>query len=171
MRFFSCASNATCAQRLKFHCVAGASEVVTHATIMQPRRILVNKKLGTSVWHVDNNMASNEELVLMAMLLLDEDDEDIKEKKRIWCRLLERNRNGHYSQLLPDLASFFPSSHDTPGFDKFMRMDFEHFKKLVDVLFEMLLKKDTLMRESIKPAEMCCLTLVNHSTLWSTSLE
>ena len=48
---------------------------------MQPRRILVNKKLGTSVWHVDNNMASNEELVLMAMLLLDEDDEDIKEKK------------------------------------------------------------------------------------------
>ena len=168
MRFFSCASNATCAQRLKFHCVAGASEVVTRATIMQPRRILMNKKLGTSVWHVDNNMASNEELVLMAMLLLDEDDEDIKGKKTYLepALALETNRKGHYSQLLPDLAA-----HDTPGFDKFMRKDFEHSKKLVDVLFETLHKKDTLMRESIKPAEMCCLTLVNHSTLWSTSLE
>jgi hypothetical protein len=45
------------------------------------------------------------------MLLLEEDDEEVKEKKRIWSRhwLLERKNKG-YGQLLPDLAA-----HDTPG--------------------------------------------------------
>jgi hypothetical protein len=105
------------------------------------------KKPGTSVSQfanvTDNNMASKKELVVIAaMLFLEEDDEEVKEKKHIW------------SQLLPDLAA-----HDTPGFEKFMRMDFDHFKKIVDNLSEMLYKKDTIMRESIKPAEMCCLTL------------
>jgi hypothetical protein len=32
-------------------------------------------------------------------------------------------------------------------------MDFDHFKKIVDNLSETLYKKDTIMRESIKPAE------------------
>jgi hypothetical protein len=50
------------------------------------------------------------------MLLLEEDDEEVKEKKRIWSRhwLLERKNKG-YGQLLPDLAA-----HDTPGFEKFI---------------------------------------------------
>ena len=66
-------------------------------------------------------MASKKELVVIAaMLLLEEDDEEVKEKKRIWSRhwLLERKK-GYFGQLLPDLAA-----HDTPGFEKFMRMDF-----------------------------------------------
>jgi hypothetical protein len=119
------------------------------------------KKPGTSVSQfanvTDNNMASKKELVVIAaMLLLEEDDEEVKEKKRIWSRhaILERKNKGSFGQLLPDLAA-----HDTPGFEKFMRMDFDHFKKIVDNLSETLYKKDTIMRESIKPAEMCCLTL------------
>jgi hypothetical protein len=32
-------------------------------------------------------------------------------------------------------------------------MDFDHFKKIVDNLSETQYKKDTIMRESIKPAE------------------
>ena len=56
--------------------------------------------------HVGYFMASNKELVLMAMLLLEEDDVDNK---------------GHYSQLLSDLAA-----HDTPGFQNFMRMNFPY---------------------------------------------
>ena len=93
----------------------------------------------------------------MVMLLLEEDDDDDnKEHKRAWSRtwLLERKNKGHYSQLLSDLAA-----HDTPGFQNFMQMDFEHFKKRVDTLAESLHKKDTVMHESIKPAEMCCLEL------------
>jgi hypothetical protein len=73
----------------------------------------------------------------------------LKERKRIWSRhwLLERKNKG-YGQLLPDLAA-----HDTPEFEKFMRMDFDHFKKIVDKLSEMLYKKDTIMHEPVKPAE------------------
>ena len=43
-------------------------------------------------------MASNEELVLMAMLLLEEDhDDDNKEHERVWSRTwhLERKNKGH----------------------------------------------------------------------------
>jgi hypothetical protein len=110
-------------------------------------------------------MASKKELVVIAtMLLLEEDDEEVKEKKRIWSRhwLLERKNKGYFVQLLPDLAA-----HDTPGFEKFMRMDFDHFKKIVDNLSETLCKKDTIMRESIKPAEMCC--LINASIFGSAT--
>ena len=106
----------------------------------------------------------------MAMLLLEEDDDDDnKEHKRAWSRtwLSERKNKGLYSQLLSDLAA-----HDTPGFQNFMRMDFEHFKKIVHTLSESLHKKDTVMRESIKPAEMCCLALRYLATGESfTSLE
>ena len=64
----------------------------------------------------------------MAMLLLkDDDDDDNKEHKRVWVELRfqkGRLKARHYSQLLSDLAA-----HDTPGFQNFMRMDFEILKK------------------------------------------
>ena len=42
----------------------------------------------------------------------------------------------------------------------FMRMDFDPFDdKIVDCLSERLYKKDTIMRECVKPAEMCCLAV------------
>ena len=79
---------------------------------------------GTSVSQfanvTDNNMASKKELVVIAaMFLLEEDDEEVKEKKR--------------------------AAHDRPGFEKCIRMDFDHFKKIVDNLSETLNKKDTIM--------------------------
>lgn len=66
-------------------------------------------------------MASKKELLVLAMLLLEEENEgDSKEEKRWWVRpwLLERNKKGYFHQLLPELAA-----HDTPSFEKFMRMD------------------------------------------------
>lgn len=95
--------------------------------------------------------------MVLTMLLLEEDDEgDSKEEKRWWTRpwLLERNKKGYFHQLLPELAV-----HDTPSFEKFMRMDFAHFEKIVGFLSEKLYKQDTVMRESIKPAEMCSLAI------------
>ena len=38
-------------------------------------------------------------------------------------------------------------------------MDVDHFDELVHLLISLLLKKDTNMRECIKPEEMCCVTL------------
>ena len=62
----------------------------------------------------------------MAMLLLEEDEENIRDEKRICSRpwLLERNKKAHYSQLLTDLAA-----HDTAEFEKVMRKDIEHLKR------------------------------------------
>jgi hypothetical protein len=104
------------------------------------------------------NMASSKEdlMLITAMLLLEEEDESRKERKRCWTRswITERNTKGCFHQLLPELAAY-----DTPAFENFMRMDFDHFNKIVDCLSERLCKKDTIMRECIKPAEMCCLAI------------
>ena len=56
--------------------------------------------------------------------------------------------------VLPELAA-----QDTLAFESYMRMDFEHFSKIVDLLLERLHKKDTVMKACVKPAEMCCLAI------------
>ena len=38
-------------------------------------------------------------------------------------------------------------------------MDKLHFDYLVEILYPYLIKQDTIMRESIKPGEQCCLFL------------
>ena len=67
--------------------------------------------------------------------------------------MLERKTKGSFHQLLPELAA-----HDTVTFESYRRMDLEHFRKIVD-LSERPHKKDTVMREYVKPAEMCCLAI------------
>ena len=47
--------------------------------------------------------------------------------------LLERKTKGSFYQLLPEFAA-----HDTVAFKNYMRMDFEHFTKVVDYLSERL---------------------------------
>ena len=47
-------------------------------------------------------------------------------------------------------------------------MDFEHFNKIVDYLSERLHIKDTVMRECVKPAELCCLAI---RSLFSQSVQ
>ena len=41
----------------------------------------------------------------------------------------------------------------------YIRMDKMHFNYLVERLYPCLIKQDTIMRESIKPTEQCCLFL------------
>ena len=103
--------------------------------------------------------SSQEDLMLVvAMLLLEEEEENQSKRKRkqFWVRswMLERKTKGSFHQLLPELAA-----QDTLAFESYMRMDFEHFSKIVDLLSERLHKKDTVMRECVKPAEMCCLAI------------
>ena len=65
-----------------------------------------------------------------------------------------RKERGYYNQLIPELQAT-----DTKAYEEFMRMDHFHFQVLVNELSQSLYKQDTIMRESIKPAEMCCLTI------------
>ena len=65
---------------------------------------------------------------------------------------LRKKHKGSFHHLLPELAA-----HDTVAFKR--KMDFEHFSKIVDYLSERLHKKDTVMRECVKSAKMCCLAI------------
>ena len=97
-------------------------------------------------------------MLVVAMLLLEGEEENQSKRKRkqCWIRswMLERKTKGSFHQLLPELAA-----QDTLVFESNMRMDFDHFSKIVDLLWERLHKKDTVMRECVKPAEMCCLAI------------
>ena len=48
---------------------------------------------------------------------------------------------------------------DAKSFKGFIRMDRFHFQFLVERLYPRLIKRDTVMRKSIKPDEQCCLFL------------
>ena len=76
----------------------------------------------------------------------------IKAKKKE--NVLKRKIKSSFHQLLPELAA-----HDTVAFESYMRMDFQHFSKIVDCFSERLHKKDTVMRDGVKPAEMRCLAI------------
>ena len=97
-------------------------------------------------------------MLVVARLLLEEEEENQSKRKRkqCWVRswMLERKTKGSFHQLLPELAA-----QDTLAFESYVRMDLEHFSKIVDLLSERLHKKDTVMRECVKPAEMCCLAI------------
>ena len=99
-----------------------------------------------------NMAASDEDIAVLAMLLLDDEDEKKSRKNRhCWVRSWILMRN--YNQLIPELQAT-----DRKAYTEFMRMDHFHFQLLVNELAPRLYKQDTTMPESIKPAEMCCLT-------------
>ena len=91
-------------------------------------------------------------------LLLDEEEQERKNKRPsfIWTRswLLHRRNDGAFHKIFKELKE-----EDSDGFKGYVRMHVDHFDELVHLLSPLLLKKDTNMRECIKPEEMCCVTL------------
>ena len=79
-----------------------------------------------------------------------------RKKRSCWIHpwLARRKERGFYYQLFQEI-----SVEDTPAFFELMRMTKSNFDFLVEILYPKLAKKDTIMRNSIKPAEMCCLAL------------
>ena len=79
-----------------------------------------------------------------------------KVKKSVGVRpwLERRKEKGCYHNLFQEL-----SVEDTASFQEFIRKDKMHFNYLVKKLYPRLQKTDTVMRESIKPPEQCCLFL------------
>ena len=101
---------------------------------------------------VDRNV-----LITSLALLLDEERRKKKQTKRsIWIRpwLERRKTGGAFQTIFKELKE-----GDPEGFKGYVRMDVNHFDELVYRLAPLLKKKDTNMRECIKPEEMCCITL------------
>ena len=90
------------------------------------------------------------------LLLSDEDETKSRKNRSCWVRswISMRKERGYFYQLIPELQVT-----DTKAYQEFMRMDHLHFQQLVNELSKRLYKQDTLMHESIKPTEMCCLTI------------
>ena len=100
--------------------------------------------------------ATNNKVLILATiaLLLDKEEQERKNKRPrfIWTRpwLLHRRNDSAFHKIFKELKE-----EDSDGFKGYVRMDVDHFDELVHLLS----KKDTNMRECIKPEEMCCVTL------------
>ena len=93
-------------------------------------------------------------------ILLDDDSEQEnvppRKKRLIWVKpwLRKRVEQGIFNNLFQELLV-----GDSTSFRDYIRMDRLHFDYLVERLYPYLVKEDTVMRESIKPAEQCCIFL------------
>ena len=101
---------------------------------------------------------SNVQVIAAIVLLLDEEDEDkenVQERSQ-WVRawIARRKPSGAFYIVFQELTQ-----EDAEGFRGYVRLNTTSFEKLVKHLAPSLLKKDTVMRECIKPEEMCCVAL------------
>lgn len=103
---------------------------------------------------------ADEIVTLASIYVLLLDDPVPKKRKKVkrssWIHpwMARREERGFYHQLFQEI-----SAEDTPAFFELMRMNKTHFHYLVETLSCKLSRKDTIMRKSIKPAEICCLAL------------
>ena len=96
------------------------------------------------------------EEVALALLLLDEEENEEEPERRstCWVRPWLVNKNtGCFYTVFQELKT------DDAAFKDFIRMDKTQYEYLVQRIYDEILKKDTNMRECIKPHEMVCLTL------------
>ena len=75
---------------------------------------------------------------------------------RLWVRpwIARRNQYVAYHALVQEL-----SSEDPSGLKNFLRMDMATFNELLEMVTPIIKRRDTLMRDSISPAERLALTL------------
>ena len=117
--------------------------------------------IGTSCYK--SNMAANssglkkKKLVLLMMMMLQDEEASSKiVSRKVWARkwLLRRPGKGVFYTLFKELAL-----EDSGGFREFMRMPYEKFCELAEVVSENITKQNTIMRMAIPPRERLALTL------------
>ena len=99
-------------------------------------------------------MMSNVQVIAAIALLLDDEDEEkenVQESSQ-WVRpwIARRKSDGAFYTIFQELKQ-----EDGEGFRGYVRLNTTSFEKLVELLAPSLLKKDTFMRECIKPEETC----------------
>ena len=101
--------------------------------------------------------ASIQDEVVLALLLLDKDEEGKKDalKRKCWVQpwLGKRETHGAFHTIFQDVRM------DPQKCREYIRMNNVQFLYLVDLLSNDLQKEDTQMRKCISPEEMVCLTL------------
>ena len=93
---------------------------------------------------------------LIALLLEEEEGQNERmNKKKTWVRPWIKNRQkyGSFHTLHKELGL------DQQAFKEYFRLDKTQFEVLLQKVYKHIIKRDTNMRECIKPEEMCSLTL------------
>ena len=103
-------------------------------------------------------MMSNVQVIAAIALLLDDEEKEkdnVKERSQ-WVRpWIARGKSDRaFYIIFQELKQ-----EDPEGFRGYVRPNKTSFQKLFELLAPSLLKKDTVMRECIKPEEMCCVAL------------
>ena len=77
-------------------------------------------------------------------------------RRRFWVRpwITRRREFGAYHSLIREL-----SDEDEKGYKNFLRMDMDSFNELLHLVEPHIKRQDSLMRQSISPAERLALTL------------
>ena len=77
-------------------------------------------------------------------------------RRRFWVRpwITRRSQFGAYHSLIREL-----SDEDEKGYKNFLRMDMDSFNELLHLVEPHIKRQDSLMRQSISPAERLALTL------------
>ena len=105
-----------------------------------------------------SNMMSNVQAIAAITLLLDDEDEEkenVQERSQ-WVRpwITRKKSDGAFYTIFQDLKQ-----EDAEEFRGYIRLNTTSFEKFVELLASSLLKKDTVIRECIRPEEMCCVAL------------
>lgn len=92
--------------------------------------------------------------VVIAILMLKKRKK--RRNRKVWTRewIKNRPRQGAYHQLLKELQM-----GDQVAYKQFLRMDLSSFQMLLSVIHPMIVRRDTQMRQAIKPGERLALTL------------
>ncbi|XP_057310637.1 uncharacterized protein LOC130648602 [Hydractinia symbiolongicarpus] len=93
---------------------------------------------------------------LLKLLALENEKNNRKYKKRYWIRQIyqERKQKGEFHLLIQDLKLY-----DHQLFFQYFRMSPSDLEKLLSWVAPLVVKKETRMRESIKPSERLCVTM------------
>ena len=98
-------------------------------------------------------------LITIVNNIIDLVDDEPKEKRvvkrargRKWRN--DRDEKGAYNNIVSDLFL-----HDEEGFRRFMRMNYEKFIELTEMITPIVSKMDTVMRKAICPKQRLALTL------------
>ena len=101
-----------------------------------------------------SSLMSNVQVIPAIDRLLDDEDEEkenVQERSQ-WVRpwIAKGKSDGAFYTIFQE---------DAEGFRGYIRLNTTSFENLFELLAPCLLKKDTVMRECIKPEEMCCVAL------------
>ena len=118
------------------------------------------ESLATQSFSSHESSSEDDNVLILAAVGLELEELEQRERpqrrRRWWVRpwIARREQFGAYHALMREIEGEDPESYVN-----FVRMDAQHFQQLLAAVTLLILKEETLMRDSIPPAERLNVTL------------